>query len=362
MSIHPTIQPKPGVLDVSPYVGGASTVEGANRVFKLSSNENPFGPSQKAIDAYRAVGDKMEFYPDAHHALHQAIADVHGLEADRIVLGCGSDEIIAMLIRAYAGGGDEVLYSQHGFLMFKLTATTAGATPVAAPETDLTTDVDSLISHLNERTRLVFVANPNNPTGTMIELSEIERLADAMPPKALLVLDGAYAEYVSRDDNEGAIELVRRRDNVAMTRTFSKIYGLAALRLGWCYAPDHVIGVLNRFRGPFNVTQPALAAGEAAMRDQGYIEHCRITNEVWRDWLTKELNAAGFPVTPSHGNFLMIDAGDHAAELDAHFLSRGLIMRRVDEYGLPRHLRITVGTEEACKLTIEAARSFRPGK
>ncbi|MEO1494423.1 MAG: histidinol-phosphate transaminase [Pseudomonadota bacterium] len=360
MSIHPTIQPKPGILDVEPYVGGASTVDGANRVFKLSSNENPFGPSPKAIEAYRTAGTNMELYPDSHRALHQTIADVHGLEADRIVLGCGSDEIIAMLIRAYAGVGDEVLYSQHGFLMFKLTSTTAGATPVAAPERNLTTDVDAMIAHLSERTRLVFVANPNNPTGTMIDLAEIERLADALPPQALLVLDGAYAEYIRREDTEGAINLVRTRDNVAMTRTFSKIYGLAALRLGWCYGPDHVIGVLNRFRGPFNVTQPALVAGDAAMRDQDYIEHCRITNEVWRDWLTKELTQMGFPVTPSHGNFLLIEAGEHAAALDAHFLSRGLIMRRVDEYGLPNHLRITVGTEEACKLTVEAARSFRP--
>jgi len=359
MSVHPTIKPKPGILDIAPYVGGASTVDGANRIFKLSSNENPFGPSEKAKDAYQQAGRTLELYPESHRALHSAIADVHGIEQDRIVLGAGSDEIIAMLIRAYAGEGDEVLYSQHGFLMFKLTATTAGATPVAAPERDLTTDVDALIACLNERTRLVFVANPNNPTGTMVGIDEISRLADALPPQALLVLDGAYAEYIRREDNEGAIELVRSRDNVVMTRTFSKIYGLAAVRLGWCYGPDHVIGVLNRFRGPFNVTQAALVAGEAAMRDQDYIDHCRITNEVWRDWLTKELTRAGFGVAPSFGNFVLIEAGDDVADLDAHFLARGLIARRVEEYGLPNHLRITIGTEEACKLIAEAARSFR---
>ncbi len=360
MSVHPTIQPKPGILKIAPYVGGASTVAGANRVIKLSSNENPFGPSEKAREAYRTAGETLELYPDSHVALHQAIADVHGLEADRIVLGCGSDEIISMLIRAYAGVGDEVLYSEHGFLMFKLTATTAGATPVAAPERDLTTDVDAMIARLNENTRLVFVANPNNPTGTMIDLAEIERLADAMPPQALLVLDGAYAEYVRREDTEGAIELVRSRDNVVMTRTFSKIYGLAAVRLGWCYAPDHVVGVLARFRGPFNVTQPALIAGEAAMRDQSYVEHCRITNEVWRDWLAKQISNAGFAVVPSHGNFILVEAREHVADLDAHFLARGLIARRVEEYGLPNHLRITIGTEEACKLVAEAVNCFRP--
>ncbi len=358
MSVHPTIQPRPGIMKVAPYVGGASTIKGANRVIKLSSNENPFGPSPKAIEAYQSCAQSLELYPEAHTALHETIADVFGIEADRIVLGCGSDEIIAMLIRAYAGPGDEVLYSEHGFLMFKLTATTAGATPVAAPETDLQTDVDALIGMLSERTKLVFVANPNNPTGSMIGRAEIERLADAMPPQALLVLDGAYAEYVRAEDTDGALDLVRARDNIVVTRTFSKIHGLAAVRLGWCYAPEHVIGVLNRFRGPFNVTQPALAAGVAAMRDQAYVEHCRITNEVWRDWLAKELVAAGFGVLPSQGNFLLIEAGERVADLDAHLLSRGLIARRVEEYGLPHHLRITVGTEEACKLVADAARAF----
>ncbi|MEM1162138.1 MAG: histidinol-phosphate transaminase, partial [Pseudomonadota bacterium] len=256
MAIHDRIRPRPGILDIAPYVGGAATVDGANRSIKLSANENPFGPSAKAIEAYRGMADSLGLYPESHEPLAQAIADVNGIEAERIVLGNGSDELIALLTKAYAGEGDEVLFSAHGFLMYRLSTMAAGATPVTAPETDLTANVDELIAAMNDRTRLVFVANPNNPTGTMIDAAELTRLADALPPKAMLVIDAAYAEYLKPADNDGALELARSRDNVAMTRTFSKIYGLAAVRLGWCYAPDHVCAVLHRVRGPFNVTVP----------------------------------------------------------------------------------------------------------
>jgi histidinol-phosphate aminotransferase len=347
------------VLEISPYVGGESTAPGANRVFKLSSNENPLGPSPQAFDAYLETVKGLALYPDGGHlGLRQAIAGVHGLEAERIVCGAGSDELIALLCKAYAGDGDEVLYSQHGFLMYKLSALAAGATPVTAPECDLTADVDALIGRLNDRTRLVFLANPNNPTGTMIDGASLARLADALPPRALLVVDAAYAEYVRVPGHDGGMALVRGRDNVVMTRTFSKIHGLAALRLGWAYAPAHVIDVLNRVRGPFNVTAPALAAGEAAIADVEYVEHCAVTNEVWRDWLTKEVRAAGFDVTPSQGNFILVDTGGRAPEADAHLKSRGLIVRRMDGYGLPGHLRISIGNEEACRAVAEGMHSF----
>jgi histidinol-phosphate aminotransferase len=338
------------VLDIAPYVGGESTAPGANRVIKLSSNENPSGPSPKAFDAYLDVVKGLALYPDGGHlGLRRAIAEVHGLEVDRIVCGAGSDELIALLCTAYAGAGDEVLYTQHGFLMYKLSALAAGATPVTAPERDLSTDVDALIAALTERTRLVFVANPNNPTGTMVGDAEIARLANALPPQALLVLDAAYAEYVRTPGHDaphdGGAALVRARDNVVMTRTFSKIHGLAALRLGWAYAPEHVIDVLNRVRGPFNVASPALAAGEA----------------VWRDWLTKEVRSAGFGVTPSQGNFILVDTGGRAPQADAHLKSRGLIVRRMDGYGLPGHLRISIGDEEGCRAVADALRGFGPG-
>lgn len=358
MSVHPTIQPNPGILDIAPYVGGASQIDGANRTVKLSANENPFGPSPKAIEAYRALADHLHLYPGTGAELRQAIADVHGLEAERIVCGAGSDEIISLLINGYVTEGDEVLYPEHGFTMFRLSTMAASGTPVAAPETDLTTNVDSLIERLNDRTKLVFVANPNNPTGTMVGQAELTRLADAMPSQALLVLDGAYAEYLSPEETDGAVDLVRGRENVVMTRTFSKIHGLAALRLGWCYAPQHVIDVLNRIRGPFNVTAAAQAAGEAAIRDLDYVEHCRITNEVWRDWLTKQISAR-FPVTPSLGNFILVHTGADTDGVDAALKARGLIVRRTNEYGLTQHLRISIGDEAACRAVAEVVTGYK---
>lgn len=362
--IHKTITPKPGVLSIAPYVGGESGAPGANRVIKLSSNENPLGPSPRAVEAYRNAADGLATYPDGGAAgLRRAIAEVKGLDAGRIVCGAGSDELISLLCAAYAGPGDEVLYSAHGFLMYKISALAAGATPVTAPETDLTTDVDAMIAAMNERTRLVFIANPNNPTGTMLGRAALERLAEALPSKALLVLDGAYAEYVRDADYEPGERLVEARENVVMTRTFSKIYGLAALRIGWAYAPDHVADVLNRVRGPFNCNTPALAAGEAAMRDVDYTDHCALQNEVWRDWLAKELARAGVPCTQSRANFLLANFGEDGAKsapaADAYLKSRGLIVRRMEGYGLPAHLRITIGDEAACRAVADAVANFR---
>lgn len=355
MTLHPTIRPRPGILDIKAYVGGDAAQEGANRQIKLSANENPLGPSPKAIEAYGALAHKLAVYPDGGAArLRRAIGRVHGVDPDRIVCGAGSDELIALLCRAYAGAGDEVLYSAHGFLMYRLSAMGAGATPVAAPERALTADIDALIAALSPRTRLVFLANPNNPTGTMVPVAEIARLADALPETALLVLDGAYAEYVRDGSSEGELALARDRQNVVATRTFSKIHGLAALRLGWMTGPDHVIDVMNRLRGPFNVSAPALAAGEAAIEDRAYVEHCAIQNEVWRDWLSKEIRAAGFPVTPSNANFVLVETGDRTAAVDAHLRAAGLIARRVDGYGLPGHLRISVGDEAACRAVADA--------
>ncbi len=360
--MHPTIRPNPGIAEISPYVGGASAAPGANRSHKLSSNENPLGPAPAARAAFLAEADRLAVYPDGGHArLRAAIARAHGIEAERIVCGNGSDELIALLCKAYAGPGSEVLHSAHGFLMYRLSALAAGATPVAVPERDLTTDIDALIARLSEATRLVFLANPNNPTGTMVAEAELARLADALPPAALLVLDGAYAEYVRAPGYDGGIGLVAARDNVVTTRTFSKIHGLAALRLGWAYAPEHVIDVMNRVRGPFNVTAPALAAGEAAIAAGDYVEHCRIANEVWRDWLAKEIAAAGFPVTPSRANFLLVETGGRKAQVDAGLKARGIVVRGMAGYGLPEHLRISVGDEEACRAVAAAMAALGEG-
>jgi histidinol-phosphate aminotransferase len=364
---HPTLTPRPGILGIAPYVGGESGAPGANRAIKLSANENPHGPNPAAIEAYRAAADSLALYPDggAVH-LRETIAAAEGLDPARIVCGAGSDEIIALLVRAYAGPGDEVLHSRHGFLMYSLSAQAAGATPVAAGETNLTADVDALLACCTERTRLVFLANPNNPTGTLLPAPEVARLAEGLPPQALLVLDAAYAEYVADPSYDPGTKLVEARDNVVMTRTFSKIHGLAALRLGWCFGPAHVIDVLNRIRGPFNVSAPALAAGAASVADRDWLASAAVANEVWRDWLAKRLAAAGVPCPTSHGNFLLAEFGEtgpaSAPEADAWLRTRGLICRRMESYGLPGHLRISIGDEAACRAVAGAIDAFRAAR
>jgi histidinol-phosphate aminotransferase len=312
-------------------------------VLKLSANENPYGPAPAARAAYAAEADRLAAYPDGGHAaLRAAIAAAEGLEADRIICGAGSDELIGLLTRAYAGPGAEVVHSRHGFLMYPISAQAAGATPVAAPERDLTADVDAMLAAC-----------------TLLPAEEVARLAAGLPPQALLVLDAAYAEYVTEPGYDPGAALVRARDNVVMLRTFSKIHGLAALRLGWAYGPDHVIDVLNRVRGPFNVSAPALAAGAAAIADREHARRSAVLNEAWRDWLAKRFATAGVACVPSQGNFLLAAFGEGVApRADAWLKARGLIVRRMEGYGLPAHLRVTVGDEEACRAVAEAVAGF----
>ena len=355
------IQPQPGILDVKPYVGGEGKTHGANRVVKLSSNENPHGPSPRAVAAYADLAGHLATYPDGNHlALREAIADVHGLEAERILCGNGSDEILSLLCQAYAGPGLEIVHTEHGFAMYAIYAKVAGSTCVVVREDTRRTDVDAILAAVTERTRLVFVANPNNPTGTLIPDAEIARLAEALPPHMLLVMDGAYAEFVREPGYDGYAGLVRRRQNVVMTRTFSKVYGLGGLRVGWIYGPGHVIDVLNRVRGPFNVTAAGLAAAEAAVRDTAYTEHCVIQNEVWRDWLARQLARAGIESDPSHGNFICARFPDPetAKAADQALRQRGLIVRDVSGYNLPGCLRITIGDEAATRAVADTLASF----
>lgn len=344
------IKPQPGILDIAPYVGGAAKIEGVSDVVKLSSNENPFGPSDKAVEAFRRASHELHRYPNTHHTpLRTAIAEQHGLDADRIICGVGSDEILAFLCQAYAGVGDEVVYTEHGFSMYKISALAAGATPVEVGETDRTVDVDKILAGCTDRTRLVFIANPGNPTGTMVPLGELKRLAESLPPKALLVLDGAYAEFA--DGFDGGAALVEARENVVMTRTFSKAYGLGGLRVGWGYGPAHVIDVLNRIRGPFNLSEPQLATAEAALRDRDHVERCVRENARLRGWMREALMGHGLEVDESHANFLLVRfAGAAEAEAcDAALKAEGLIVRRVGGYGFPAGLRITIGDEPATR-------------
>jgi len=354
---------QPGIMDIAPYVPGKSKASGGARVFKLSSNESALGASPEAIAAFRATADRLHLYPDGGSGdLREAIATRYGLKPECIVCGSGSDELLQLLAHAYLGPGDEAIHTAHGFLVYPIAIRSNGATPVVAEEVDLTANVDAILAKVTARTRMVFLANPNNPTGTYIPFNEVKRLAQSLPHRAVLVVDAAYAEYVQRNDYEAGIELVSTMPNVVMTRTFSKIYGLAALRLGWAYCPPGIADVLNRIRGPFNVNLAAQAAGIAAINDTAHVERAARHNDEWLAWLDKEITGLGLEVTPSVGNFLLIHfpAGEgrdaHAA--DAHLSAAGVVLRAMDAYGLPGALRATVASAEANRALVAALKSF----
>ena len=359
--------PRPGILDIAPYVGGEAKAEGFDRPIRLASNESALGPSPKAVTAYRALANQIHRYPEGTALeLREALGRHHRLDPERIVCGSGSDELIALLLRCYAGPDEEVLHSRHGFLMYAIGALSVGATPVAVPERNLTADVDALLARVTERTRIVVVANPNNPTGTYLSTAELARLHAGLPPTVVLAIDAAYAEFVNRNDYDAGAALVDRADNVVMLRTFSKIYALAGLRLGWAYCPPAIADVLNRVRGPFNVTAPALAAGIAAVEDTEALEHARDHNERWLPWFSERLAALGLPLTPSVGNFVLPrfpDLPGHDAAAAFEFLrARGILTRRVTGYGLPQHLRITIGTGAEMERVAAVLAEFMAGR
>jgi histidinol-phosphate aminotransferase len=355
----PVLTPRPGILDIAPYVGGRSRIAGRDSAIKLSSNESALGPSARAIEAYHACEARLFRYPDGGaSALTQAIATAHGLDPERIVCGAGSDELLQLLARGYAGPGDEVLFTAHGFLVYPIAARAVGATPVVVPERELTADVDAILAHVGPRTRIVFLANPNNPTGTYLSARDMARLHAGLPKHVLLVIDAAYAEFVTAADYRPGVELVDAADNVVMTRTFSKIYGLAGLRLGWAYCPPAIADVLHRLRGPFNVGTPAQAAGIEAVRDRTHLARAREHNARWLARFPDMLRQRGLTVTPSVANFVLVhfpdDARRNAKAADAFLQSRGIIVRNVDNYGLPRCLRITIGLDHEMEAVADA--------
>jgi len=356
-------QPRPGVLAIDAYVPGKSSAPGVAKIHKLSSNETPLGPSPNAIAAYTAVGRHLEDYPDGSASeLRAAIGRVFGLDPARIVCGAGSDDLLNLIARAYLADGDEAIHTTHGFLVYPIATLGTGAKPIEAPETEFTADVDAILKRVTAKTKVVFLANPNNPTGTYLPFDEVKRLHKGLPPNVLFVLDAAYAEFVQRNDYEAGLELVATSENVVMTRTFSKIHGLAALRLGWMVGPAHVIDAINRIRGPFNVNAAAIAAGIAAIEDAAHQQRSREHNSKWLAWLTEEIGKLGLKVTPSVANFLLIhfpqDKGRTAADANAFLMKRGLILRQVGAYKLPHALRMTVGSEEANRLVVQALAEF----
>lgn len=350
--------PRPGILDIKPYVPGSSKAPGADEVHKLSSNESALGASAEAVKAYEAISGDMFLYPDgASTQLREKIGATYGLDATRIVCGAGSDEILQMLTRAYAGPGDNIVQSDHGFLVYALAAKSCGAEPRFAPEKNLTTDIDAMLSLVDENTRLVFIANPNNPTGTYIPDADIRRLREELREDIILVIDAAYAEYMEEADYAAGEKLVEENENVVMTRTFSKIYGLAAIRLGWGYCPAAIADVLNRIRGPFNVTMAAQHAGLAALEDQDFVKRNRDFNRAERDFLQQQIGGLGLEFVPSHGNFILIkfpdEPGRDAASVQAYLKEHGVIVREVGAYKLGDYLRVSIGPKAGNRKFIE---------
>lgn len=354
--------PKPGVLAITPYAGSEAGRGGNDRIV-ISSNESAFGASWRAMEAYSGASADVRRYPEIDaRSLREALADHHGLDVDRIICGCGSDQIIDLLTLCFAGPGDETLYTEHGFTMYPIATLGVGATPVAVPETNLSTDVDAILERVNARTRIVFLANPNNPTGTYLPENELRRLHTGLPEDVLLVLDGAYAEFVVQDDYVAGEALVREASNVVMTRTFSKIYALASLRVGWAYAPVEIIDVLDRVRPPFNVSAPAIAAAKVALEDSEHTARSRAHNVELLPWFTQQVEALGLLVNPSVANFVIVQFDPnttHNAEAAYQFLlERGIVTRRVAGYGLPDWVRMSIGTREEMEEVVTTLKVF----
>lgn len=361
------ITPNPGIMDIALYVSGESTLSGRSDVLKLSSNENPLGCSENALAAFAAAVAALHRYPATDHAiLRGAIAEVHGLDADRIICGVGSDEVLQFVTHAYAGRGDDIITTEHGFSMYPILARMVGATPVTVPEKERRINVDAILGAVTERTRIVFMANPANPTGTMVAEDELQRLVDGLPADVILVHDGAYTEFVGGFD--GGVSLVDRHPNVVMTRTFSKIHGLGGLRIGWGYAQREIIDVLNRIRQPFNLSDAQMSAAEAAIRDTDFTRRCADLNARLREHLRRSLIQIGIGCDESHANFVLarFDSPAEAADADAALRAGGILVRRVASYGLPEALRITVGDEAGCRRVIDCLGRFmhsrRPGE
>ena len=359
--------PKPGILDIALYVGGRSAVPGVAKVYKLSSNESPLGPSPAAMAALAAAAHDLQLYPDGNsRLLREAIAKTYGLDPARIVVGGeGSGPLLTMLANAYLMPGDEAVFSRHAFLLYEIATRANGARPVIVDEKitnrGIRIDVDAMLAAVTDKTRIVYLANPNNPTGSYLTREEMKRLHAGLPGNVLLVIDAAYGEFVDAADYDIGLELALRHDNVVMTRTFSKIHGLAALRLGWAFVPVPVADVLNRIRGPFPTSPLQQQAGAAAIADTAHVERAAAYNAQWRGWLTDEIRKLGLRVDDSAANFVLVHfvpGPKDAKAADAFLIGRGVILRGVGAYGLPDALRLTVGTEEANRAAVAALRDF----
>ncbi|SFP56127.1 histidinol-phosphate transaminase [Sphingomonas rubra] len=356
--------PKPWVMAIAPYVPGRSTTDDGRKVVKLSSNENPLGTSVKAVAAFDAARGDLERYPDAGAAaLREAIAAAHGLDPARVIYGTGSDDILHLVAGAFAGPGDEVIHVRFGFAVYEIATRRVGAEPVIVPDRDYATDVDAILAAVTERTTMVYVANPNNPTGTFADRDEIARLHAGLPPHVVLVLDQAYAEYLADGEDDGGLALAASAGNVLVTRTFSKIHGLAAERIGWGYASAPIIDAMHRIRAPFNVTIAGQQAAIAAIGDASFVASTRAHNDEWRGWFERELASlgnAGLRCVPSKANFVLVLFEGRLTAESAYkgLMDAGYIVRWLPGQGLPHALRITIGTEEETRGVVAALRTL----
>ncbi len=355
--------PKPGIMDIHAYVGGKAKVEGIAHPVKLSSNENVLGSSDKAKQAYRDAVDRMHIYPDGKAGiLRAAVAERFKLEPERLTFGDGSDEIFALLCQVYLEPGDNIVQGEHGFAAYAIGARACQGEVRMAKEINHRIDIDEVVKCVDDRTRLVFIANPANPTGTWLSGEEIRQLHAALPPSVILVLDGAYAEFCNDPGFEDGLALARTAENVIVTRTFSKLHGLAALRVGWGYAPDHIIAPIERIRPPFNTSIPGQEAAVAALFDDDFQARSLALVEQWRPWLAQQLGGLGLEVTPSAANFVLATfpttPGKTALEAEAFLASKGYLVRAVANYGLPNGIRITIGLEEQNRTVIELLAQF----
>ena len=356
--------PKPWVMDIAPYIAGRSTADDGRKVIKLSANENPLGTSAAAAAAFDAARGDLSRYPDpSAAALREAIAETYDLDPARVIYGTGSDDILHLIAGAYAGPGDEVIHVRYGFAVYEIATRRVGAVPVVVADHDYATDVDAILGAVTERTAMVYVANPNNPTGTFAGADEIARLHAGLPPRVVLVLDQAYAEYLTPEEDDGGLALARTASNVLVTRTFSKIHGLAAERIGWGYASAEIIAAMHRIRAPFNVTIAGQHAATAAIRDSAFVDATRAHNVEWRGWFEREvggLGNAGLRCVPSKANFvLVLFEGTLTAEAAYKgLMDAGYIVRWLPGQGLGHGLRITIGTEEETRGVVAALRAL----
>lgn len=354
------ITPQPGIMEIELYQGGKSAIAGRSDVLKLSSNENPLGPVPSALEAVALAAAEMHRYPSTDHAgLRTAIGEVWGLEPDRIICGVGSDEVLQFVTQAFSGPGDEIIHTEHGFSLYPVLIHMAGATAVCVPETERRVDIDAILGAVTERTRIVLLTNPGNPTGTRISDADLRRLADTLPAHVILVIDAAYAEYA--DGYDGGVSLARTRPNVLMTRTFSKIYGLGGLRIGWGYGAKEMIDVMTRIRQPFNLSVVQLAAAEAAVRDTAWLDTCAQLNAEQRARLTGALGQLGIACDMSDTNFVLARFADaeEAKSAEDALVADGILVRAVAGYGFPEGLRITIGDRDQTGRVIDALTRWR---